>query len=85
MYADTTFPGAAVYFKCLLDIVPVEVDVLNFRYFDAAGKQLTNEQLKSMRIVTPAMEHIFATVTDRIEKSWKQADKLDTHTPTQYN
>lgn len=85
MYTDTTFPGAAVYFSDVLDIVPVEVDVLNFRYFDAAGKQLTNEQLKSMRIVTPAMEHIFATVADRIEKSWKQADKLEDHVPKQYN
>ena len=55
----------------------MEVDILNFRYFDATGKQLTNEQLKSMRIVTPAMEHIFATVVDRIEKSWNQSDKLE--------
>lgn len=62
-----------------MDIVPVEADILNFRYFDAAGKQLTNEELKSMRIVTPAMEHIFATVADRVEKSWKQANDLEKH------
>ncbi len=63
----------------------MEVDILNFRYFDAAGKQLTNEQLKSMRIVTPAMEHIFATVADRIEKTWKQDDKLEKQASEQYN
>lgn len=57
----------------------MEVDSLNFRYFNAAGEQLTNEQLKSMRIVTPAMEHVFATVADRVEKSWKQSDKLEKH------
>lgn len=60
-----------------MDIVPVEADILNFRYFDSTGHQLTNEQLNSMRIVTPAMEHIFATVVDRIEKSWKQPEKLE--------
>lgn len=58
---------------------------MNFRYFDAAGNQLTNEQLKTMCIVTPAMEHIFATVTERIEKSWKQDDKLEKHISKQYN
>lgn len=50
---------------------------MNFRFFNADGEQLTNEQLQSMRIVTPAMEHIFATVADRVEKSWKQSDKLE--------
>lgn len=63
----------------------MEVDILNFRYFDADGNQLSAEQLKSMRIVTPAMEHILATVTDRIEQSLKQADKLEPQPSTQYN
>lgn len=85
MYADTAFPGAEVYISRILGIVPVEVDNVNFRYFDVAGNQLTNEQLKSMRIVTPAMEHIFATVAGRIEKSWKQDDKLESRIPKQYN
>jgi len=58
---------------------------LKFRYFDAAGKQLTREELKSMCIVTPAMEHIFATVAERIEKSWKQADTLEVDDTGRYN
>lgn len=56
-----------------------------FRCFDADGKQLTADQLKSMRIATPEMEHIFAAVTERIEKNWKQADKLENHAPEEYN
>lgn len=58
---------------------------MNFRYFDEAGKQLTDEQLKSMRILTPAMEHIFASVVDRVEKSWKQPDKLEKRGTESYN
>lgn len=85
MYADTPFPGTEVYISRILGIVPVEVDNVNFRYFDVAGNQLTNEQLKSMCIVTPAMEHIFATVVGRIEKSWKRDDKLESRIPKQYN
>lgn len=71
------FFGAAVYIFCAVDIFPVEVDILNFRYFDVTGKQLTNEQLKTMNIVTPAMEHIFATVADRVGKAWMKSDKLE--------
>ena len=71
------FFGAVVYISCAVDIFPVEVDIVIFRYFDATGKQLTNEQLKSMRIVTPAMEHIFATVADRIGKDWTRPGKLE--------
>ena len=78
---DTIFPGIAVYISYALDIVSVEVDILNFRCFDAADNQLTSEQLKLMRIVTPAMEHIFATVVERIEKSRKQPDRLETDAP----
>ena len=63
----------------------MEADILNFRYFDAAGNQLTTEQLKSMGIVTPAMEHILATVKERMEKTWKSVDRLEDHTPKQYN
>lgn len=74
---DTIFPGIAVYIVCVLDIVSVEVDSLNFRCFDAADNQLTGDQLKSMHIATPAMEHIFATVVERIEKSRKQAGRLE--------
>ena len=58
---------------------------MKFRYFDAAGTQLTPEQLKSMGIATPAMEHILATVTDRIEKNWKQGNLLEEGPPKRYN
>lgn len=58
---------------------------MNFRYFDSAGKQLTVEQLKSMCIVTPVMEHILATVTERMERSLEHSGKLDVSPPEQYN
>lgn len=58
---------------------------MKFRYFDAAGKQLTGEQLKSMRIVTPAMEHVFSTVAERVEKSWKEAENLENCASKQYH
>ena len=58
---------------------------MNFRYFDAAGTQLTPEQLKSMGIATPAMEHILVTVIDRIEKNWKQGSPLEVDPLKQYN
>jgi hypothetical protein len=61
------------------------VDFLNFRFFDAAGNQLTMEQLDSMHIVTPAMEHVFATVTERIEKIWNEADSVAKPTLMRYN
>ena len=50
---------------------------MNFRYFDATGKQLTNEQLKTMNIITPAMEHIFITVADRVGKAWMKSDQFE--------
>ena len=58
---------------------------MNFRYFDAAGNQLTTEQLKSMCIATPAMEHILATVKERIEKNWKSAERLEDYPHKSYN
>ena len=73
--------GSVVYISCAMDIFPVEVDIVNFRYFDATGKQLTNEQLKAMNIVTPAMEHVFATVADRIEESRRQSDGVENSEP----
>lgn len=41
---------------------------MEFRYFDASGRQLTVEQLCSMQVLTPAMNHVFATVLERMEK-----------------
>ena len=38
-----------------------------------------------MDIVTPAMEHVFATVAERVEKTWKQDDKLEKHIQKKYN
>ena len=43
-----------------------------FRYFDTEGKQLTFEQLRLMQISTPAMDHVFATVLERMENSGKK-------------
>lgn len=60
-------------------------DILTFRYFDTTGNQLTAEQLKSMRIATPAMEHILATVKERAEKNWKAAESLEDCANKSYN
>lgn len=49
-----------------------------FRYFDTEGKQLTFEQLCSMQISTPAMDHIFSTVLERVESSGKKEGAVET-------
>lgn len=59
----------------------MEGDILNFRYFDGEGNPLTYEQLLSMSIVTPAMEHVFATVTGRVGKTWKPSDRVEKEPP----
>ena len=58
---------------------------MNFRFFDANGRLLTNEELKAMRIVTPAMEHVFATVLDRAGKLRNSAGGLEDQGPKRYN
>lgn len=42
---------------------------MKFRYFDPAGRQITLEQLRSMQVMTPAMDHVVATVLERLEKN----------------
>lgn len=39
-----------------------------FRYFDASGRQVSLEELRELRVTTPAMEHVFATVAQRLER-----------------
>ena len=51
---------------------------MNFRYFDAAGRQLTPEQLRSMGLLTPAMDHVFATVAERLGKTGNPAGAIET-------
>lgn len=58
-------------------MLPVEADIVNFRYFDANGRELTSEQLRAMEITTPAMEHVFAAVAARTGKLWNRADRLE--------
>lgn len=48
-----------------------------FRYFDAEGRQLTAEQLNSMNVLTPAMDHVFATVLERVEKYGKVEGQIE--------
>ena len=50
---------------------------MKFRYFDAAGRQLTLEQLNSMGVLTPAMDHVFATVAERVEKNGNSEDLIE--------
>ena len=58
---------------------------MNFRYFDAGGQQITSEQLHSMGITTPAIEHIFASVLERMEKSEKQSKEIENCASECYN
>lgn len=48
-----------------------------FRYFDAEGRQLTLQQLCSMGVSTPAMDHVFATVLKRVEKYGKEEGRIE--------
>lgn len=48
-----------------------------FRYFDVKGKQLTVEQLCSMQVSTPVMNHIFATVLERVENAGKEGGSIE--------
>lgn len=50
---------------------------MSFRYFDAAGNQLTSEQLRTMQVTTPAMEHVFVTAEACAGKMWNKADNLE--------
>ena len=54
---------------------------MKFRYFDAGGRQLTLEQLRSMGVQTPAMDHVFATVAERVEKTVNLADRIENDRP----
>lgn len=38
---------------------------MTIRYFDCQGRQLSHEELRTMNITTPVMEHIVATVAQR--------------------
>ena len=50
---------------------------MKFRYFDVEGRQITLEQLCAMRVSTPAMDHVFATVLERVEKSGKSDERIE--------
>ncbi len=38
---------------------------MTVRYFDSQGRQLSYEELQSLNISTPVMEHIIASVLER--------------------
>lgn len=50
---------------------------MRFRYFDPAGNQIAPEQLRSMGVMTPAMDHVFATVLERLEKTGKFGEPIE--------
>lgn len=58
---------------------------MRFRYFDAEDREMTLEQLRSMNISTPAIEHIFASVVDRLEKSEKPLKEIERCASECYN
>lgn len=63
-----------------MDIFLAEGMRVKFRYFDLAGQQLTQAQLRAMQVVTPAMDHVFATALERIERTGSSADQIEKHT-----
>lgn len=50
---------------------------MKFRFFDAGGRQLTVEELRLMRVLTPAMDHVFATVAERVEKNANSSQRVE--------
>lgn len=50
---------------------------MEFRYFDPEGRQIPPHLLPSMDITTPAMEHVFAVVAERLEKAGKQRARVE--------
>lgn len=50
---------------------------VKFRYFDPAGRQIAPEQLRFMQIMTPAMDHVFATVRERLEKNERSGQPIE--------
>lgn len=46
---------------------------------------MTAEQLHSMDITTPAIEHVFASVLERMERSEKRPKEIEHYTPECYN
>lgn len=50
---------------------------MKFRYFDPVGNQIAPEQLRSMRVMTPVMNHVFATVLKRLEKTERSGEPIE--------
>lgn len=68
-----------------MDTLPAEGTQMKFRYFDPAGRQLTAEQLRSMQVMTPAMDHVFATVLERLEKNERSVEPIEKVPPECYH
>ncbi len=50
---------------------------MNFRYFDINGQQITSEQMLSMQIMTPSMEHVLASVMERVLETRRQWNPVE--------
>ena len=50
---------------------------MQFRYFDPEGREMTFEQLRMLRVSTPAMEHMIAAVAERLGKTGKQTEEIE--------
>ena len=50
---------------------------MRFRYFDQAGNQIAPEQLRAMGVTTPAMDHVFAAVLSRLEKTERSGEAVE--------
>lgn len=50
---------------------------MTIRYFDSQGRQITYEELCTMNITTPIMEHIVASVVQRVSGEPESVSTLD--------
>lgn len=60
-----------------MGILIMEGMQMKFRYFDPAGHQIAPEQLHTMQVMTPAMDHVFATVLERLEKNERSGSSVE--------
>lgn len=50
---------------------------MTFRFFNMNGRQLSDEEIRQASIITPVMEHIYATVRDRVLGAHGGVDESD--------
>lgn len=58
-----------------------EVMPMKFRYFDLSGRQIPPEELGGVGVTTPVMDHVFATVLERLENAGSSPASIEKSPP----